>query len=383
MKKIIAVLSALFILTSCVFALELTYDGETREYTGPNVSLVINENNFTPSEGQMPSVIIDDRTLVPVREVFELLGGTVNWNAEDKKVSVSIDNNSVELTINNNVAIVNGEEKQLDVPAKIINNKTMVPVRFISENCGLKVEWNGESKTVFISKPAEILDEDQDDKIEIKEPVKEEEPPVIVDGKPVQLLDVEGMRVNLAKIMLGYDNLLVKTIYENSNDVPADTVIRQSPTPNSTVFEGTTITLYVSSGKENIVEPSKPVIDIPTPVVPVPVVELEKTFEDIPEPSDLPLAISRFNEKYSKLFGEDKGKNATYQLIDLIITNNLNGDHTITIVYQDGYQKIFDDVSGIYDIKSDVMSIFTGRFSIYGRYDDAGYINKIIITRIG
>ena len=86
-----------------------------------------------------------------------MLGGTVNWDAESKTVIISIDNRQIELTINNNIAIIDGEPITLDVPAKIINNKTMVPVRFISENAGFEVAWESEDNTVIISRPAELI----------------------------------------------------------------------------------------------------------------------------------------------------------------------------------------------------------------------------------
>ncbi len=154
MKKVLVLIISLLVISSISFALELSIDNDTTTYTGPDVSLYLNGALFTPSQGQMPPVIIDGRTLVPVREVFEQLNGKVDWDNESRKAIISMNGNTIILTINSNVALVNDAPTSLDVPAKIINDKTMVPVRFISENCGLLVDWNDETKSVLINIPS-------------------------------------------------------------------------------------------------------------------------------------------------------------------------------------------------------------------------------------
>lgn len=162
MKKVISILAVLGIMVgSSAYALDLTYGGQTRPYTGPDVSLILNDEKFVPSENQMPPIIFENRTLVPVREVFEKLGGTVEWDAEARKVTVRMDKRTIELTIDNNVAIVDGSEVSLDVPAKVMNSKTLVPVRFISENAGLNVEWDNDTHTVTVTKAEEENPEDE------------------------------------------------------------------------------------------------------------------------------------------------------------------------------------------------------------------------------
>jgi N-acetylmuramoyl-L-alanine amidase len=133
----------------------LNYDNIDHIYTGPAVTLVLNGKTFTPAENLMPPVIIEDRTLVPAREVFEALGGTVTWNATDRSVIVDLSKNKIILKIDNKKAVVNDKEIDLDVPAKLVNAKTMVPVRFISENCGLTVTWDSNTNTVNVSSKEE------------------------------------------------------------------------------------------------------------------------------------------------------------------------------------------------------------------------------------
>lgn len=100
-----------------------------------------------------PPVIVDGRTLVPARALFEAMGGTVSWNEASREVSVSVDDVNVKLKINSKKAYINGTEKTLDVPAKIIKNRTMIPVRFVSEAAGCQVSWDGKNRIVSIVSP--------------------------------------------------------------------------------------------------------------------------------------------------------------------------------------------------------------------------------------
>lgn len=96
-------------------------------------------------------VIIEGRTLVPVRGVFEALGAEVEWIGETRQVLVKSPDTEVQLTLDSNQYFVNGEAKYLDVPASLINDRTMVPVRAISESLGCSVEWDGNTNTVIIN----------------------------------------------------------------------------------------------------------------------------------------------------------------------------------------------------------------------------------------
>lgn len=133
----------------------LRYDGVDHKYTGPEISLVLNGENFEIQENLMPPIVLDNRTLVPAREVFETLGGTVEWDSKEKRVDVELGSKTISLWIDNTEAKIDGNIVTTDVPAKIINSKTMVPARFISEQAGLTVDsdWTEEVKKVFIDIP--------------------------------------------------------------------------------------------------------------------------------------------------------------------------------------------------------------------------------------
>jgi len=99
-----------------------------------------------------PPVIVSGRVLVPMRGVFEALGASVIWNEQAKEVTGTLGDRVVKLTIGSKQATLNGETETLDVPAQIVNGRTLVPVRFISQSLGIGVEWDGATKTVLLSR---------------------------------------------------------------------------------------------------------------------------------------------------------------------------------------------------------------------------------------
>lgn len=111
------------------------------------------ESTKTISGGQ----IVDGRTLLPLRSLFESLGAEVNWNAKSNTVIATKGSTKVELTINSKTVKINGTKKTLDVPAKLINGSTMVPVRFVSEALGAKVEWNQKNNYALIRVQGQVI----------------------------------------------------------------------------------------------------------------------------------------------------------------------------------------------------------------------------------
>jgi hypothetical protein len=102
-------------------------------------------------EFDVQPVIINGRTMVPLRKIFETLGAKVTWEDATKTVEAIRGATTLKLIINSKDAIVNGEIKTMDVPSIILDNRTLVPVRFISESLGCKVNWDSEHNTVLIT----------------------------------------------------------------------------------------------------------------------------------------------------------------------------------------------------------------------------------------
>jgi N-acetylmuramoyl-L-alanine amidase len=103
----------------------------------------------------VPPVIINGRTLAPARAVFEALGGDVYWDeaASPAVVRVSYSGISLTLTIGSATATVNGAEAIMDEPARILNDRTLIPARFVSESLNFTVRWDEANKIVNIYSP--------------------------------------------------------------------------------------------------------------------------------------------------------------------------------------------------------------------------------------
>ena len=116
----------------------------------PKHDIKINLNGELLKLDQRP-IIRNDRTLVPIRVVSEGLGANVSWDGENQTaVIVSKEGKKINVKIGEATATVDGEEHVLDVLPAIVNDRTMVPMRFIAEAFGATVEWDGDTKSVIV-----------------------------------------------------------------------------------------------------------------------------------------------------------------------------------------------------------------------------------------
>ena len=99
---------------------------------------------------ETPPVMENDRTLVPMRFLFEQLGADVQWEEATQTATATLANKAVAFSIDENDASVNSQTVTMDVPARLINDKTMVPLRFLSENLGYTVTWDEATNTAII-----------------------------------------------------------------------------------------------------------------------------------------------------------------------------------------------------------------------------------------
>lgn len=97
-------------------------------------------------------MIENGRTLVPFRPLAESLDAEVKWDAEKQTVTVTTEDAVVVLTINKMIATVDGVEVKLDVPAKIVKGRTVVPLRFLSQALKAKVLWEQENQLAIVIK---------------------------------------------------------------------------------------------------------------------------------------------------------------------------------------------------------------------------------------
>jgi uncharacterized repeat protein (TIGR02543 family) len=124
------------------------------------IVLQIGNSMFTVNGGSMaldsPPVIKNGRTLVPIRAIIEALGGAVGWDGTARKATVTLGSTTIELWIGKNAASVNGLTTPIDatnakVVPEIISSRTMLPLRFVSENLGCSVVWADATKTITIT----------------------------------------------------------------------------------------------------------------------------------------------------------------------------------------------------------------------------------------
>lgn len=116
-----------------------------------NKSLITVTVNDKIIDFDQPPTIIDGRTLVPLRAIFEALGATVDWNGDTQTVTSKQGKTTITLTINDNKMYKDGKAITLDVPAQMMNDRTLVPVRAVAEAFGCDVDWDSETQKVIIT----------------------------------------------------------------------------------------------------------------------------------------------------------------------------------------------------------------------------------------
>ena len=141
-KKLLSIFSASAIAVSMLPGAFASNDG---------INVIVDGNALQIAEGDTRPFIEDGRTLVPMRAIFEALGATVEWDDATKTVTSASDNGSIEMTVGSDIIKINGVDTKVDVPAKIVGGRTVVPVRVISEGLNCKVIWSQETQTVTIT----------------------------------------------------------------------------------------------------------------------------------------------------------------------------------------------------------------------------------------
>ncbi|MBQ4526741.1 MAG: copper amine oxidase N-terminal domain-containing protein [Clostridia bacterium] len=140
MKKIVGFLIATLLMISLM--------ASTVAFANDEIKVSLNGNLL---EFDVSPQIIDGRTMVPLRTIFEALGATVSWNPDTQTVYASKDNTTVSATIGLKKMYINATEMEIDVAPVIVDNRTLVPARFVAEAFDCSVSWDADSQTVIIS----------------------------------------------------------------------------------------------------------------------------------------------------------------------------------------------------------------------------------------
>ena len=187
MKKVLSIILSVMLIAS-LMPTAFAADVDARQ---PDVYV---NGKIVEFKDQAPYITDEGRTLVPARGVFEAMGSVVDWDAENYVVTVSNENQKKEISLkigDTNMTVKTADEestKILDVPAQLMNNRTMIPLRAVSEALESVVVWNPGDYSVYISMSQKIsIDQfpsffpgtgnsgNKDDEPETEEPVQEPE----------------------------------------------------------------------------------------------------------------------------------------------------------------------------------------------------------------
>lgn len=144
---------ALFMIGIIMMTPVLGFGSYAKADSGNSVTVNI---NGSPLQMDVPPTIIEGRTLVPLRAIFEALGAQVQWDAASQSITATKGNININLTIGSITATNNGTQITLDVPPQIIDGRTLVPARFVGEALGTQVQWDAANQAVDITTSGNI-----------------------------------------------------------------------------------------------------------------------------------------------------------------------------------------------------------------------------------
>ncbi len=159
MKKVVSMLLTLCFMfslvsiTGCAAKNITVEEGFSLVLQVGNPMMTVNgtQQEIDPGRGTVP-VVVNDRTLVPIRAIIEAMGGTTEWEEETRTTALTYENNRIRLTIDDTTAYFNDEAYTLDVAPTVINDRTMLPIRFVAERFQFNVGWDGEQQLITITK---------------------------------------------------------------------------------------------------------------------------------------------------------------------------------------------------------------------------------------
>ena len=136
MKKKIAIILTIVLMMTCVPISSSAYSNITVTYNGQPI--------YFDVQPQM----VNNRVMVPMRAIFERFGMNVSWMPETREIFAIGASRAIGMTIGSYRMLKNGTSLYIDVPPMILNNRTLVPLRAVAESLDIDVQWNGNSRTV-------------------------------------------------------------------------------------------------------------------------------------------------------------------------------------------------------------------------------------------
>jgi N-acetylmuramoyl-L-alanine amidase len=206
-KQIFITLIIIMILTSFVDILltngyadgmtQYYYDGQWHEYAYAPTYLKVNGESVNTD---VPPLIFNDRSVVPARAVFEKLGAQVQWISEKQTVEISLDDTSIVLKMDDKIAIINDISYEMEIPSKNINSRIMIPVRFVGETLGMKVDWLPLTRVITLDTPHNEIDDKE------QQTQRDENPD---DDNSYNAIDTDRMRLNTIGYQLNNNDVRI------------------------------------------------------------------------------------------------------------------------------------------------------------------------------
>lgn len=132
-----------------VMAFAMVFSASSAAFAGSRDITVILDG--TTLDFDVAPQLVNDRTMVPMRAIFEALGASVSWDGDNRKITSVKGDKTVEMTIDDYIMNVNGTQIKLDsAPFIAEGDRTLVPARAVAESFNADVSWIGDSKTVLI-----------------------------------------------------------------------------------------------------------------------------------------------------------------------------------------------------------------------------------------
>ena len=154
MKKAkISLITVLFLLlcSLCVFAGDNEDVVVSLQIGNPIMEVNGAETEIDKGRGTEP-IIRNGRTLVPIRAITEAFGGSVFWDEASQSVLLNMEDDTIKLVIDSKTAYLNSNSETLDVAPTVINGRTMLPIRFVTEGFNLGIAWDGDEQRIYVIK---------------------------------------------------------------------------------------------------------------------------------------------------------------------------------------------------------------------------------------
>ncbi|OAX49901.1 stalk domain-containing protein [Paenibacillus sp. AD87] len=157
-KKYIGILSAALFLNFILLGTSVT--AATSEVTTKRIILKLNDAGMFVDDAEYSTYIdpvkysaptmVNNRVLLPISNLIKEFGGNTTWDGSEKKVTINLHSKKVVLILDSRKAFVDGEQVELDVAPTTLDGRTMVPLRFVSDNLGLQLIWDQKNQIIAL-----------------------------------------------------------------------------------------------------------------------------------------------------------------------------------------------------------------------------------------